>query len=119
MIFVAGQIGWDKDHVFHSDDLVEQTRQTLVNTVAVLAEANAGPEHVTRMTWYITDKQEYLSSAREIGRIYREIMGRNYPAMAMVQVVALMEDRARVEVETTAVIPGLKESPQALLPCRA
>ncbi len=106
MIFVAGQIGWDKDKTFHSDDLVEQARQALVNTVAVLAEANAGPEHVTRMTWYIIDKQEYLSSLKEIGRVYREIMGRNYPAMAMLQVIALMEDRARVEIETTAVIPG-------------
>ena len=105
-IFVAGQIGWDKDNVINSDNLVEQVRQALKNTIAVLAEADAGPEHVTRMTWYILDKQEYLASSKEIGRAYREIMGRNYPAMAMVQVSALIEDRARVEIETTAVIPG-------------
>ena len=105
-IFVAGQIGWDKDNVINSDNLVEQVRQALKNTLAVLAEADAGPEHVTRMTWYILDKQEYLASSKEIGRAYREIMGRNYPAMAMVQVSALIEDRARVEIETTAVIPG-------------
>ena len=105
-IFVAGQIGWDKDNVINSDNLVEQVRQALKNTLAVLAEADAGPEHVSRMTWYILDKQEYLASSKEIGRAYREIMGRNYPAMAMVQVSALIEDRARVEIETTAVIPG-------------
>ena len=105
-IFVAGQIGWDKDNVINSDNLVEQVRRALKNTIAVLAEADAGPEHVTRMTWYILDKQEYLASSKEIGRAYREIMGRNYPAMAMVQVSALIEDRARVEIETTAVIPG-------------
>ena len=105
-IFVAGQIGWDKDNVINSDNLVEQVRQALKNTIAVLAEADAGPEHVTRMTWYILDKQEYLASSKEIGRAYWEIMGRNYPAMAMVQVSALIEDRARVEIETTAVIPG-------------
>ena len=105
-IFVAGQIGWDRDNVIISDNLTEQVRQALKNTLAVLAEADAGPEHVTRMTWYILDKQEYLASSKEIGRAYREIMGRNYPAMAMVQVSALIEDRARVEIETTAVIPG-------------
>ena len=105
-IFVAGQIGWDRDNVIISANLVEQVRQALKNTLAVLAEADAGPEHVSRMTWYILDKQEYLASSKEIGRAYREIMGRNYPAMAMVQVSALIEDRARVEIETTAVIPG-------------
>ena len=106
MIFVAGQIGWDGDGVIYSDDLVEQIRQALINTVAVLAEAKAGPEHVTRMTWYIVDKREYLAALKEIGRVYREIMGKNYPAMAMLQVSALIEDRAKVEIETTAVIPG-------------
>ena len=105
-IFVAGQIGWDRDNVIISANLAEQVRQALKNTLAVLAEADAGPEHVSRMTWYILDKQEYLASSKEIGRAYREIMGRNYPAMAMVQVSALIEDRARVEIETTAVIPG-------------
>ena len=106
MIFIAGQIGWDRDNVIISDNLAEQVRQALKNTLAVLAEADAGPEHVTRMTWYILDKQEYRTSLKEIGRAYREIMGRNYPAMAMLQVSALIEDQARVEIETTAVIPG-------------
>ena len=105
-IFVAGQIGWDRDNVIISDNLTEQVRQALKNTLAILAEADAGPEHVTRMTWYILDKQEYRASLKEIGRAYREIMGRNYPAMAMVQVSALIEDLARVEIETTAVIHG-------------
>ena len=105
MVFIAGQIGWDKNKNIHSDSLVEQIRQALTNTIAVLGEANARPEHVTRMTWYILDKQEYLSSIKDIGRVYREIMGRNYPAMAMLQVSALIEDRARVEIETTAVVP--------------
>ena len=105
LIFVAGQIGWDRDNILISDNLAEQVRQTLKNTIAVLAEAGAGPEHVTRMTWYILDKQEYRGCLKEIGQAYREVMGRNYPAMAMVQVTALIEDRARVEIETTAVIP--------------
>lgn len=106
IIFVGGQIGWDETETFQSDDFAIQVRQTLINTLAVLAEAKAGPEHVTRMTWYVTDKQEYLASLKEVGRVYQELMGKHYPAMAMVQVVALMEDRAKVEIETTAVIPG-------------
>ena len=105
LVFVAGQIGWDRNEFILSDNLVEQVRQTLLNTVAVLAEAGAGPEHVTRMTWYILDKQEYQSSRKDIGRIYRDIMGNNYPAMAMLQVSALIEEQAKVEIETTAVIP--------------
>lgn len=88
-----------------SDNLVDQVRQALENTIAVLSEANAGPEHVTRMTWYILDKQEYLSSRKDIGQVYREIMGRNYPAMSLLAVSALLEDGAKVEIETTAVIP--------------
>jgi len=105
LVFVAGLVGWDENSEFQSDDFIAQTEQTLKNTVAVLAEAGAGPEHVTRMTWYITDKQEYLTRGRELGEVYRDIMGRQYPAMAMVQVSALMEDRAKVEIETTAVVP--------------
>ena len=105
MVFVAGLIGWDENSEFQSDDLIAQTAQALKNTVAVLAEAGAGPEHVTRMTWYITDKQEYLSRGRELGEVYRDVMGRHYPAMAMVQVAGLMDDRAKVEIETTAVVP--------------
>ena len=105
MVFVAGLIGWDENSEFQSDDFIAQTAQALKNTVAVLAEAGAGPEHVTRMTWYITDKQEYLSRRRELGEVYRNVMGRHYPAMAMVQVAGLMDDRAKVEIETTAVVP--------------
>ena len=105
MVFVAGQIGWDRNEYILSDNLAEQVRQTLLNTVAVLAEAGARPEHVTRMTWYILDKQEYQSSLKDIGRVYRDIMGNNYPTMAMLQVSALIEEQAKVEIETTAVIP--------------
>ena len=105
MVFVAGQIGWDRNEYILSDNLAEQVRQTLLNTVAVLAEAGARPEHVTRMTWYILDKQEYQSSLKDIGSVYRDIMGNNYPAMAMLQVSALIEEQAKVEIETTAVIP--------------
>lgn len=104
LVFVAGQIGWDENEQFPGDDFVAQVRQALKNTLAVLAEAGAGPEHVTRMTWYITDREEYLARAAEVGAVYRELMGRNYPVMAMVQVVALMETRARVEIESTAVV---------------
>lgn len=105
MVFVGGQVGWDEACRFTSDDFVEQVAQALRNTLAVLKEAGAGPEHVTRMTWYVTDKREYLARLREVGAAYRATMGKNFPAMAMVQVVALMEDRAKVEIETTAVVP--------------
>ena len=105
VIFVAGQIGWDKNNTFLNDALVDQVRQALENTLAVLAEAGAGAEHVTRMTWYIVDKQEYLANLKEIGQVYRELMGKNYPAMALLQVSALLEGRAKVEIETTAVLP--------------
>ncbi len=104
LVFVAGQVGWDESQVFRSDDLVEQVRQALKNTLAVLAEAGAGPEHVVRMTWYITDKGDYLDRSEEIGAVYRALMGRHYLAMAMVEVSALMEDLAKVEIETTAVL---------------
>ena len=106
IIFVGGQIGWDESETFQSDDFVAQARQTLLNTMKILSEAQAGPEHITRMTWYITDKSEYLASLKELGEVYREIIGKYYPVMAMVQVSALMEDRAKVEIETTAVIPN-------------
>ena len=105
MVFVGGQIGWDESEQLVSDDLATQVKQTLVNTVAVLNEAGAGPEHIVRMTWYVIDKHEYLAAQREIGAAYREVIGKNFPAMALVQVVALVEDRAKVEIETTAVIP--------------
>jgi enamine deaminase RidA (YjgF/YER057c/UK114 family) len=105
-VFIAGLVGWDETCAFQSDDFIAQAEQTLKNVVAVLAEAGAGPEHVTRMTWYITDKREYLARGRKLGEVYRAIMGRHYPAMAMVEVSALMEDRAKVEIETTAVVPN-------------
>ncbi len=104
-IFVAGQIGWNAQQVFVSDDLVAQVRQALSNVRAVLAEAGAGPEHICRMTWYVTDKREYLARGREIGAAYRELVGSYAVAMSAVQVSALMEDRAKVEIEVTAVLP--------------
>ncbi len=104
-IFVGGQIGWNGDQVFESDDFVDQFEMVLRNILAILNEADAGPEHLVRLTWYITDKQEYLSRLREVGAVYRDVFGRNYPAMAVVQVTGLMEDRAKIEIEATAVIP--------------
>jgi enamine deaminase RidA (YjgF/YER057c/UK114 family) len=105
-IFVGGQIGWNGQCQFESDDFVEQVRQTLKNVVAVLAEAGAGPEHVTAMTWYFTDKAEYLGNLKGLGQAYREVMGKHFPAMAAMQVVALVEDRAKIEIQATAVIPA-------------
>jgi len=106
LVFVAGQIGWDETATFRTQDFVGQVRQCLINVLAVLAEAAAGPEHVVRMTWYITDREEYLSSLESMGRVYRELMGRHFPAMTMVEVAALIESEARVEVEATAVVPA-------------
>ena len=105
LVFVAGMVGWDAQCVFHSDDFAAQTRQALQNVLAVLREAGAGPEHMARMTWYVTNKAEYLGALREVGQAYREVMGAHYPAMAAVEVSALMEDRAKVEIEVTAVVP--------------
>jgi len=105
-IFVGGQIGWNEHCQFETDDFVEQVRQTLQNVVAVLAEAGARPEHVTSMTWYFLDKAEYLDNLKGIGQVYRDIMGRHYPAMAAVQVAGLVEDRAKIEIQATAVIPA-------------
>ena len=104
-IFVAGQVGWDADCKFHSSDFAAQTRQALANIIAVLAEAGARPEHITRMTWYVTSKREYLAAAKEVGAAYRDIIGRHFPAMTAVEVTALMEDAAKVEIEVTAVVP--------------
>ena len=105
LVFVAGQIGWTPEGKFEATTLPAQFAQTLDNTLAILREANAGPEHIARMTWYITDKSAYLASLAEIGQIWREKMGKNYPAMAVVEVKALIEDAALVEIETTAVVP--------------
>ncbi|MDE1948640.1 MAG: RidA family protein [Burkholderiales bacterium] len=104
-VFVAGQIGWNAQCVFESDDLVAQVRQALLNVRAVLAEAGALPEHIARMTWYLTDRKEYLARAREIGAAYRESIGSYAVAMTAVQVSALIEERAKVEIEVTAVLP--------------
>ena len=105
-VFVAGQIGWNSQCVFEARDFVGQFRQALENVVAVLAEAGAEPEHVTTMTWFVTDKAAYLQDAKAIGVIWREIMGRAYPAMAVIQVVALIEDAARIEIQAQAVVPA-------------
>ena len=104
-VFVAGQIGWNAQCVFDSDDLVDQVRQALANVKAVLAEADARPQHITRMTWYLVDKREYLARAREIGAVFREVIGHYAIAMTAVQVAGLIEDRAQVEIEVTAVVP--------------
>ncbi len=104
-VHVSGMIGWDGQGVFHTDDFAGQVRQTLENVVAVLAEAGAGPEHIVRMTWYVLDKQEYLAAHKEVGQAYRDVIGRHFPAMTAVQVAGLIEERARVEIEVTAVLP--------------
>lgn len=105
MVFVGGQIGWNGDQQFESDDFIAQTRQTLLNIREVLACAGAGPEHMVRMTWYIVDRVEYNARLRELGGVYREVMGKHFPAMTCVQIAALVEARAKVEIEVTAVLP--------------
>lgn len=104
-LYLGGTIGWNGQQEFESDDFILQTRQCLQNIVDVLAVGGAGPEHLVRMTWYITDRDEYLARLKEMGGAYRDVIGTHYPAMAMVQVVALMEPRAKVEIEATAVVP--------------
>lgn len=104
-VVIGGQIGWDAQCRFHSSDFVVQAKQALENIVAILAEAGGRPEHIIRMTWYVVDKREYLASYPELGRAYREVIGRSFPAMTAVQVAGLIEDAARVEIEATAVIP--------------
>jgi enamine deaminase RidA (YjgF/YER057c/UK114 family) len=104
-IFVAGQVGWDEQGRFNSTRLSDQLKQALRNVCAVLAEAQAGPEHVVRLTWYITSREEYHAELEKIGAAYREVMGKTYPVMSVVQVVALIEAQAKVEIEATAVIP--------------
>lgn len=105
MVFVAGQIGWDENYTFADESMAGQIAQTLSNTVAVLAEASAGPQHIVRMTWYITSRREYLEQREEIGKAWMEIIGKHFPAMAVVEVSALIESKAKVEIETTAVVP--------------
>ena len=106
LIFVAGQIGWTAQEAFETDDLTCQVRQALENVMAVIAEAGAKPQHIVRMTWYVTDKREYRAAVKAIGNVYRDIVGEHYPAMTLVEVKALLEDRAKVEIEATAVIPA-------------
>lgn len=105
LVFVGGQVGWNGQCQFQTDDFAGQVRQTLENVVAILAEAGGKPEHITTMTWYFTSKQEYLASLKEVGRAYREVIGKHFPAMAAVEVTALVEDRAKVEIQAMAVVP--------------
>ncbi|PBB38189.1 MULTISPECIES: RidA family protein [unclassified Mesorhizobium] len=105
LVFIGGQVGWNAECRFETDDFVDQVRQTLSNIVAVLAEAGGEPQHITSMTWYFTDKAEYLANLKGIGEAYRAVIGRHFPAMAAMQVVALVEDRAKVEIQAIAIIP--------------
>lgn len=105
LVFTAGMVGWNSQGVFETDNFVKQTRQALQNIVETLAEAGGKPEHIVRLTWFVTSKKEYLASLEALGDAYREVMGRHFPAMSVVEVSALLEDRARVEIEATAVIP--------------
>jgi len=104
-IFLGGMIGWNAQQEFESDDFIDQVAQALRNIVEVLAEGGARAEHLVRLTWYVTDREEYMARQKELGGVYREIIGKHFPAMALVQVVALVEPRAKVEIEATAVVP--------------
>jgi enamine deaminase RidA (YjgF/YER057c/UK114 family) len=103
-IYLGGQVGWNAEQVFESDDFIDQVEQTLRNIVAILAEAGAGPEHVVRLTWFVLDRNEYLSRLKELGAVYRTVMGRHFPAMSCVEVSGLVEDGAKVEIEATAAL---------------
>ena len=105
LVFLAGQVGWNAEQIFESEDFVAQTRQALANIVALVAEAGGKPEHIVRLTWFVLDKRDYLSHLRELGDAYRGVMGKHFPAMSLVQVGALVEDKAKVEIEATAVVP--------------
>lgn len=105
-VCVSGMIGWDGQAKFHTDDFAGQVRQALQNVVAVLKEANAKPEHIVRMTWYVVDKKEYVAAYKEVGEAYRDVIGGHYPCMTAVQVAGLIEDRAKVEIEVTAIVPN-------------
>jgi enamine deaminase RidA (YjgF/YER057c/UK114 family) len=105
LVFLAGQVGWNAEQIFESDDFVAQTCQALANIVALVAEAGGGPEHIVRLTWFVLDKKDYLSRLRELGDAYRAVMGKHFPAMSLVQVGALVEDKAKVEIEATAGVP--------------
>jgi enamine deaminase RidA (YjgF/YER057c/UK114 family) len=105
LVFLAGQVGWNAEQKFDSEDFIAQTRQALANIVALVAEAGGKPEHITRLTWFVIDKKEYLSRLGELGQAYRSVVGKHFPVMTLVQVVALVEDQAKVEIEATAVVP--------------
>ncbi len=105
LVFIGGQVGWNGQQQWETDDFAGQVRQTLENIVAILAEAGAGPQHITTMTWYFTSKQEYLANLKGLGQAYRDVIGKHFPAMAAVEVTALVEDRAKVEIQAMAVIP--------------
>ncbi len=105
LVFIAGQIGWTGDCKWEARDFAGQFRQALLNVIAVLKEAQGKPEHIVRLTWYVLDKKEYLASLKGVGEAYRELMGKHYPTMAVVQVSGLVEDEARLEIEATAVVP--------------
>lgn len=105
LVFISGQVGWDEQGRFQATDFVAQVRQALRNILTILAEAGGHAEHITRLTWYIVDKQEYLARSKELGPVYQELMGDHYPAMTVVEVAGLLEDQARVEIEATAVVP--------------
>jgi enamine deaminase RidA (YjgF/YER057c/UK114 family) len=111
LVFIAGQIGWTPDCRWEARDFAGQFRQALANILAVLKEANGEPEHIVRLTWYVLDRQEYLNSLAAVGRAYRDLMGRHYPTMAVVQVSGLVEDAARLEIEATAVVPHDRAAP--------
>jgi enamine deaminase RidA (YjgF/YER057c/UK114 family) len=105
LVFLAGQIGWNAEQKFDSTDFVAQVRQTLQNIVTLVAEAGGKPEHITRLTWYVTSKKDYLARLNDLGAAYRSVLGKHFPTMTLVQVVALVEDEAKVEIEATAVVP--------------
>jgi enamine deaminase RidA (YjgF/YER057c/UK114 family) len=105
LVFLAGQVGWNAEQQFDSEDFIAQARQALANIVALVEEAGGKAEHITRLTWFVTDKNEYLSRLRDLGQAYRSVMGKHFPVMTLVQVVALVEERAKVEIEATAVVP--------------
>jgi enamine deaminase RidA (YjgF/YER057c/UK114 family) len=105
LVFLAGQVGWNAEQIFETDDFVAQTRQALANIAALVAEAGGKPEHIVRLTWFVLDKRDYLSRLRELGDAYRAVIGKHFPAMSLVQVGALVEDKAKVEIEATAVVP--------------
>src|SRR5258706_1646280 len=105
LVFIAGQVGWTPQEEWKESSFAGQFRQALLNVISVLKEANGRPEHIVRLTWYVIDKREYLASLKEVGAAYRELMGKHYPVMAVVQVTGLVEDKARLEIEATAVVP--------------